>query len=144
MVTATLGVSDPELGTVARVGNNDYIFVYNAGNSQISTGFAATVSGVSGYSVTVSSVAALGDIPVGLCVHNTMATATYGWLLKRGFCQFAATANSGTVIGQQLVLGDDGTMGTKTISTGFIGNAWGKVMVSGASGASCSGYFAIP
>lgn len=142
-VTATLGPNDPQVGQTAREGNAEYIFVYNAGNSQISPGYGAVCSGVSGYSVTVSSVAANNDVPIGVCVHATLTTATYGFLLKKGFCTFVAAANSGAVAGLPLIMGDDGTWATKSISTGAAGNTYGKVMVATASAGVGSAYFQI-
>ena len=143
MVTATLGINDPEVGAVRRDGDEEYIFVYNAGNSQINPGYGAIVSAVTGYSVTLSSVSGNGDFPIGICRHATLTTGTYGWLMKKGFTNFKATADSAAVAGNQLVMGDDGVWGTKTISTGYIGNTFGKVMIATASAGTGVGYFAI-
>lgn len=146
MVTGSLGVNDPEVGTIVRAGDEEYIFVYNAGNSQISPGYLAVVSAVTGYSVTVSSVAASGDIPVGVCVHATLTTGTYGYLLKKGFCNFKATADSGVVAGARLIPGDDGVWGSPT-TTSNVSNtqnsAYGKCMVATASAGTGVGYFSI-
>ena len=93
MVTATLGANDPEPGYRATVGDEDYVFVYNAGNSQISPTYGAVLSAVSGYSVTVSSVTSV-DFLIGVCKHATLTTATYGWLMTRGFCQVELSTNN--------------------------------------------------
>lgn len=139
-VTATLGVNDPEVGTIIRAGNAEYVFVYNVGNSQISPGFGATLSGVSGYSVSVSSVAET-DTLVGICVNTTLTTATYGWLLRRGFGPGVAAVDSGVSTGAILTTAADGKVSQKTISTGFCGPILGKAMTSAASNASFAAYW---
>ena len=134
MVTATLGVNDPEVGTVVQEGDEEYIFVYNAGNSQISVGQGATVSAVTGYSVTVSSTTMI-DEPVGVCKHATLTTGTYGWLMKKGFGPAVAPTSSGLAAGQLLVLGGDGVWAVKSISTDAPAAVYGKVMqATGSAG----------
>jgi hypothetical protein len=106
--TTSLGVNDPEPGYRLSVGDEDYVFVYNAGNSTISQGHGAVFSGVTGYSVTVSSVTST-DFLVGVCKHTNIATATYGWLVTRGFVAVEMGSASATVsTGGLLELGDDG------------------------------------
>lgn len=145
MVTATLGANDPEVGTIVRSGDEEYILVYNAGNSQISKGYGAVCSAVTGYSVTVSSLTGI-DYPIGLCVHATLTTGTYGYLMKRGFGIFKSTPDSGTTAGDRIILGTDGVWGAASVASNVSntgGNVFGKVMVGGASGVTCTGYFAI-
>lgn len=117
-VTATLGKNDPELGTRASFGGNEYLFVYNAGNSQISVGRAATLSGVTGYSVTVSTTIN-ADHVVGVCYHATLTTGTYGWLLTRGI---------GTVITSTSV-----ALVTGTVATVQADGYWDNLVISGVT-----------
>jgi hypothetical protein len=142
MVTATLGANDPEVGTLAEVGDEKYLFVYNAGNSQISPGYGATVSGVTGYSVTVSSVTMIDEL-VGVCKHSTLTTGTYGWLMVRGFGTAKMPANSGCAAGQLLTVGADGVFAVKSISTDAPGAVYGKVMVATASAGVAEAFFKI-
>lgn len=142
MVTATLGANDPEVGTVVEEGDEKYIFVYNAGNSQISVGNGATMSGVTGYSVTVSSVTA-ADLFVGVCKHATLTTGTYGWLLTRGFSQVQLGANDSCTTGGVLTVGVDGTFALKSQSTGHQSPVIAKAMTGAASGTSCHAFVRI-
>lgn len=147
MVTATLGTNDPEVGTVSREGDEKYIFVYNAGNSQISVGQGAVVSAVTGYSVTVSSVTHT-DYAVGVCKHATLTTGTYGWLLQRGFGKAAAHVNGPALAaGDALTLGADGVWQSRLASTAYsqvIAPAvFGKVMTTTASAGVADAYFNI-
>jgi hypothetical protein len=135
-VTASLGPNDPEPGYRQTVGDEDYVFVYNAGTTQISPGLGAVLSAVTGYSVTVSSTTSV-DFLVGVCKHATLTTATYGWLVTRGFTSVEMGGTSGTVAAGGLIeLGDDGEFYPVSNTTGN-GPVVGKAMeaiVSAASG----------
>lgn len=137
-VSAVTATNSVELGTRVSVGGNDYVYVYNAGNSQISKGFGATVSGTTGYSVTVSAVTML-DFAVGVCKNATLTTGTYGWLLTRGFSTFVAGASDSFTTGDVLALAVDGVFALKTISTGYVSPIVGKAVQGAASGTS-TGY----
>lgn len=106
-VSAVTAVPSVELGARCTVAGNEYIYVYNDGNSQISQGLMgrnpATLS--SGYSVTVTNAAsALGGMFVVGVAHNaTLTTGTYGWLMTRGVCYAvpdasAISLNSGALV----------------------------------------------
>jgi len=138
MVTKTLGVNDPEVGTRLRYGDEDYVFVYNAGNSQISPGYGAILSAVTGYSVTVSSTTSV-DLCVGVVKHATLTTETYGWLLTKGFGKVVDQVGNGIAAGNLVILAADGTVVAKTISTGFVGPVLGKTMgaIASASSGDC-------
>lgn len=142
LVTASLGANDPQPGDICETGDEKYVFVYNNGNSQISVGYGATVSGVTGYSVTVSSTTML-DHAVGVVKHATLTTGTYGWLLVRGFGPAKAPANSGIAAGQLLVLGADGVWGVKSISTDAPAEVVGKCVVATASAGVADAFFRI-
>ena len=72
--TTTLGVNDPELGARCVVDELDYLFVYNAGGEQVGVGQPCTLSGVTGFSITVSTTT-LTDMAIGVRQHSTMVTA---------------------------------------------------------------------
>ena len=142
-VSAVTLTNTVDLGTRATDGGNEYIYVYNAGNSQISKGHAAILSAATGYSVTVSSITMV-DFALGMVKHSTMATATYGWLLTKGFATFIAGANDSFAAGNPISLGIDGAFVYKTISTGFVSPAIGKAVQATASGVSAGyGYFSF-
>jgi hypothetical protein len=134
-VTATRGSNDPEVGTRTCEGDEEYIFVYNAGNSDIPPTYGATVSAVTGYSVTISSITSV-DWLIGVCKHTTLTTGTYGWLMTRGFAAVEMEADNSAAAGQILALAADGEFALKSNSTGYPTPACGKTTEAIASGAS--------
>lgn len=140
MVTATLGDNDPEVGTTRESGGVRYRFVYNNGTSQISPGYGATVSGLVGYSCTVSTTTGT-DFLVGVCRHATLTTGTYGWLATKGFVPVQMGAGDSCAAGGLLTPAVDGAFANKTISTGYPGILVGKAMSAIAS--NTSGYALI-
>lgn len=140
--TTSLGINDPQVGDVARIGDENYLFVYNAGNSNILVGDGVIVSAVSGYSVTVSSTTSV-DMLVGVCKHGTISTAGYGYVCTRGFTQVNMGANLSAAAGAGLILAADGKFTYKTISTGYVAPVQVKAMEAIASGASGTAYIAV-
>ena len=139
-VTATRGTNDPEVGTVIRSGDEEYIYCYNVGSSTINPGHGVIVSAVTGYSVTVSSVTAV-DFFVAVCKHAAVPTGSYGWLVTKGFCAVEMGADNSAAAGQVLCAGVDGTWALKTTTTGLNGaydaqHTQAKAMEAIASGAS--------
>lgn len=140
--TTSLGPNDPEVGTVCRAGDENYVFVYNAGNSQINPTYGAVMSAVTGYSVTVSSTTSV-DFLVGVCKNSTIATGEYGWLMTKGFCVVEMEADNSCAAGQLLALAEDGEFALKSASTAYPTPAVGKAMEAIASGASGSAYISV-
>ncbi|UCG54704.1 MAG: hypothetical protein JSV32_00340 [Dehalococcoidia bacterium] len=141
--TATLGVNDPELGTRMVVDELEYLFVYNAGGEQIGVGQPCVLSGVTGYSVTVSSVTGT-DMAIGCRQNSTMPTATYGWIATRGIGTVEMGSNNSCVTGELLEVGTEGFAlrgNVETNVTAFPTPAAGKALESLASGASGIAYF---
>jgi hypothetical protein len=142
-----MGTNDAEVGTVCRVGDEEYIKVYNTGaDRQISKGLGATCSLVTGYSVTVSSVS--NDVFVGVVKHSTLTTGTYGWLVRKGFVSVNLGADGSCAAGAPLMAGVDGVFQgsvstTFTSAHLFTGNTYAKAMEAIASGASGSAYISI-
>lgn len=113
----------------------EYVYVYNGGNSQISQGQAAVVSGLSGFTVTVSSVTG-NDLAIGIARNATINTAAYGWLMVEGFSGFSAATDDSFVTGDCLAIAASGNFAHKTQATGaFAANVVGKCILSVASGA---------
>jgi hypothetical protein len=136
-----LGANEPKVGDLAVSGINEYIFVYNAGNEVIPAGAAGVLSGVSGYSVTATSVAG-ADIGVGVAVVS-METGYYGYLQRRGFAQVEMDADASCVTGQVLNLHDDGGFQLVTTALANYAGVQAKAMISIASGASGTAYIAF-
>jgi len=138
-VTATPSV---DVGLERRVGDECYVYVYNAGNSEIPPSYGAVCSAVSGYSVTISSTTSV-DLCMGVVKHTTLTTGTYGWLMVRGFAQVELGANNSAAAGQLLALAGDGTFALKSLSTGYATPALGKTMEAITSGASGTAYIRV-
>lgn len=142
MVTATRGDNDPEVGTTRRVGDEEYIFVYNTGSSTVGVGYAATVSAVTGYSVTVSTTTSV-DFAVGVCKHVAIPTGSYGWLVTKGFTKVVMEADNSAAAGQLLAIAADGEFALKSNSTGYPTRAVGKTAEAIASGGSGMAYITL-
>jgi len=145
-VTATMGINDAEVGTVCRVGDEEYIKVYNTGTSSIGTGRGGVCSGVTGYSVTVSSTS--NDAFVGVCKHTAIPTLNYGWLVRKGFVSIQLQTDVSCAAGAKLIAGDDGgfqgsTPSTYTSAHLWQGNIYAKAMEAIASNVSGSAYVSI-
>lgn len=107
MVTTTLGKNDPELGTRWQTGGNEYLFVYNTGASSAPVGRAVVLSGVTGYSVTVSSTA-YADHVVGVVYHAAIPASSYGWVLTRGIGTIITSTSVALVTGTVATVQADG------------------------------------
>lgn len=134
-VTATPSV---ELGSTRQDGEDVYMYVYNAGNSEIPPSYGCTLSAVSGYSVTLSSLTNV-DL-FGHCKNSTFTTGTYGWILRRGFAEVEMGANNSAAAGVLLCPGADGTYAHASQTTLPFGKIVGKAMAAIASAASGSAY----
>lgn len=135
MVTASLGSKDPQLGSRVNVAGNEYVFVYNSGNSEIQTGYAAVANSYTDYSCTVSSTGQI-DRVLGVVKHATLTTGTYGWLLTRGFGSLVV---SSTVAANDYVaIGANGKVITAVTFPGFA-----KVASAAVTGASTAAYIAV-
>jgi len=138
-VTATNSV---EVGTRRREGDEEYVYVYNDGNSEIPPSYGAVISAVSGYSVTISSITSV-DFLAGVCKHATLTTGTYGWLVTKGFVQVEMEANNSCTAGQILALAADGEFALKSNSTGYPTPAVGKSMEAIASAGSGTAFISV-
>lgn len=140
--TNSLGPNDPKVGDVASIGNDNYLFVYNAGSSTANVGDGVILSAVSGYSVTVSSTTSV-DLLVGVVKHTALATGYYGYVCTRGFVNVNMGANLSAAAGAGLILAADGKFTAKTCATGYAGPIQAKAMVAIASGASGTAFVSV-
>jgi len=67
-----------QLGDRLFQGGNEYVYLYNSSNSQISQGLGVILTATSGYSVTASSITGV-DNCAGYNANATAATADYFW-----------------------------------------------------------------
>lgn len=137
-VSAVTASPSVEVGMERTVGDERYCYVYNAGNSQIPPSYGCTLSAVTGYSVTVSSLTNV-DL-FGVVKHTTLTTGTYGWVMKKGFAAVEMGANNSAAAGVLLCPGADGTFAHATQTTLPFGMIVGKAMEAMASGASGQAY----
>lgn len=137
--TNSLGPNDPKVGDLMMSGNEMYRFVYNGGGSQISTGQGCIMTGVSGFSVTVSSTTSV-DLLVGICKHATIAAGYYGYVVVNGITPVVLSANVSATAGKLLILAADGNFVPKTISTDFVSPGLVKTLDAIATGASGNAY----
>lgn len=100
------------LGQKTMRSGNEYIYVYNGGNSAIATGQYAVLqssggSYTSGYTCTITSVSQANNM-VGVA-QNTISTAYYGWLMTRGVSLIAPDSGAISIAaGNFLMQGTDG------------------------------------
>lgn len=135
-----------QLGTKVQYAGEDYVYVFNAGGASASVGNGMVMSGVTGYSVTVSSTSQ-SDICFGVVKHATFTTACYGWLLTRGFAPYQNGMAATATTSDMLCLAVNGAFAAQIVSggTGFLrelGGTCGKSVSGCASGVSVgvSGY----
>jgi hypothetical protein len=138
-VSQTTLTNSVELGTRRTENGNEYIYVYNNGGASITSGYGVCVSGLSGYSVTVSSVTQVNHF-VGVAAY-TFATATYGWVICRGWAQIVMGANNSAAVSDPIRAGTDGRFAVNSIATGYIDIPCGFSAEAIASGASGKIYF---
>jgi len=140
-VSAVTATNTVELGTRRTVSGNEYVYVYNDGGSDINPGYAAVpAAGTTSYSCTVSATTS-ADIVFGVCKHTTLTTATYGWLLTRGYVNIETNAASGTVTtGTLIEVGANGDFSPVSNTTGNLSPAVGKALDTIVTGASGSAY----
>lgn len=121
-VTATPSV---EIGARRVFNGEEYVYFCNAMASAATQGIAMTISGLSGYSLTRSSLAG-ADIAVCFVKHADVPAASYAWGLTRGLVQahFSSTMTTGVLVS----IGLDGIVQTYTTATSFDPGILGKVI----------------
>jgi hypothetical protein len=110
-VTASPSVS-PGARTIDA--GNEYLYVYNGGNTQVSVGQGVFISPSdynSGFTGAVSNAASQsgGERLMGVVHHATLTTGTYGWVVTKGLSYIALDASQVSMnAGAILVPGVDG------------------------------------
>jgi hypothetical protein len=138
-VTATPGSKDGEIGYRKFEGGKEYVRVYNDCNSTIPPGYGVVLqSGVSGYSITLSSVTS-ADLMVGVSANTSMPTGNYGWVVTKGITPIQMGV-SGVAAGTLAELGANGLFTTVSNTTGNIAPATVKALAAIASSVSGSAY----
>lgn len=84
-ISAVTLTNSVQLGSVRMENGEEYLYVYNDGGASAAVNFAVVPqSGSSGFSVTVTSVTGV-DFPLGFVKHATFVTASYAWVLSKGY-----------------------------------------------------------
>ncbi len=110
-ISAVTATNSVDLGSRRVHKGESYVYAYNAGASQVSPSYGVKlVTGASGYSVAVTSLTDTAHPCVGVVKHVTLTTATYGWVMTKGFLNLENDADS-TITGDYvaLALSKDGT-----------------------------------
>ena len=110
-VSAVTATNSVELGERRWSDGIEYVYCYNAGGEDIPAPGGCTVSAVTGYSVTVSSVSG-ENLLAGVNLHNTLTTGQYGWIGLGGQANVSGNTQTLIAIGTPLQMGDDGTFST--------------------------------
>lgn len=122
-VSAVTATNSVELGARRYSDGIEYVYVYNAGGEEIGPLQGCTVSAVSGYSVTVSSVCGANRL-AGVPINATLTTATYGWVAQQGHTNVSGNTQTLVGLGSYLQLGDNGTFSTAAVDVcGFAASA---------------------
>lgn len=143
-VTDVSSTPKVDVGTQRVEGLNHYIYVYNDGGADITTGLGAVLqSGATGASVTVSSVTS-ADFLMGVAV-NTLTTGTYGYLLARGIgtVQMKAGASATVAAGGLIEVAANGFFAPVSNTTGNAAPACGKALAAITSGTSGSAFISV-
>lgn len=91
----------------------EYVFVHNAGASDATPGLAMVMSGLSGYSLTISSISG-AHLPICVVKHATIVAGGFGWGLVRGISQIQTASTMAT--GAFGYLSEAGTFATFSVS----------------------------
>lgn len=131
-VSAVTATNTVELGTRKFEGKCEWVYVYNAGNSQIPPRYLVTLSGGTGYSGTVSTVADPYSRVCGVVVNATLTTGTYGWIAKDGVVDLISSGSTAIVAGYPIIPGLDGKADAATGGTGTtgVGFCFGKALTA--------------
>ena len=143
-VTATPGPNDGELGFRRWKNGKEYLRVYNDCNSTIPPGYGVVLqSGVSGYSITLSSVTS-ADLICGVSQSTSMPTGNYGWVVTKGITAIEMGATSASVAAGALCeLGANGLFVTVSNTTGNKAPSVVKALAAIVSNASGSAYVSV-
>lgn len=120
-VSQVTAVPSVEIGSRRIHKGEEYVYCFNAGGAQASTGLGVKfITGASGYSIAQTSVTDVFNPCVGVVKHSTMAAADYGWVMVKGFATVKLVSAS-TADYKQIALGAAGSFieasGTTTLGT---------------------------
>lgn len=125
-----------DLGEERYDSQKHWVYAHNAGNSAVAPGyFVVPIVAGSGYSFTVTATTQ-ADLPIGVVVNATAATADYCFLQTKGNCNLEAHADASFASGDLGMVAADGTVVKASAITDIIGPVVAKALSAVASGAS--------
>jgi hypothetical protein len=134
-VSATTATPSIQLGMTRVYEGEVYEYVHAA--KECPVGYGTVYSGTSGKTV-VCTGSVSGEYCAGWVKHATIASGSYGWILKKGVVDAKnAKAGSAPVINEPAYLGSDGGFcNERVVVTNAVlgGHVIGKVLSAGASG----------
>lgn len=130
-------VPDVQLGTRRLENGEEYVYCYNNTGSSATQGCLMIASGgVSGFSFTRSSTAAI-DIPMVGVKHVTVPAGEYFWGLVRGTMYILSATISA---GNPIAIGADGVCQSHLAATFATGTAIGKMLAAGSGATNSLAY----
>lgn len=130
VTTDSAALGHRKLGDRLVVDGEEYVFVHNAMSSAATQGVALTISAVSGYSLTRSTLAG-ADIVIGFNKHQEIPAGGYAWAMTRGLV--APNNVSAICAGVLIAVGLNGVVQTYATATSFDPGILGKMVVSSVS-----------
>jgi hypothetical protein len=129
-VSAVTAKPSVDLGTERWQGGKKYVYMYNASTSTALVKLGVTYSGMSGYSMTQSSIA--GEGCAGVVYNAQIGPTEYGWVCVRGHVPVTSLGEAATVKGCGLTIGAYGAFAASTGASGIIvGYATGETATAG-------------
>lgn len=134
-VSQTTATPSVQLGTIRFFDGEYYEYVHAA--KELPVGYGCAYSGTSGHTVVTTGVVS-GEHCAGWVKHATVASGSYGWILKKGVVDAKnAKASSAPVINEPAYFGTDGGFFNERVAaTDSVahGHVIGKILSAGASG----------
>lgn len=131
-VSSVTATPSTELGSEREESGKRYVYIYNGGAAEIHSKAPVTILTAAASPFTCSVSTTAGHMCMGVSVVS-IATASYGWILKRGLQTISvASGSSSLVVGPQQA-GGDGVVKTMVAGGAMIGQV-NTAIVSGNTG----------
>ena len=135
-VSAVTATNSVDLGTRRSENGDEYVYCYNNTGSSATQGAIMVSSGLSGFSFTRSSTAAL-DLPMVAVKNATVTAGYYFWGLTKGSVNvLSATINKGGII----QVGADGVVISAVVGSFSTGPVIGKMLEAGSGSTASLAY----
>lgn len=127
------------LGQRREEGGYKYVYAYHADTTQVVPNMGVAPA-TAGSSTSFMYTTNPGELCVGIVKHTTFTTATYGWLLVKGYVATFTAATPGTVaVGDCIMISTNGVFNAGVSVTS--GNICGQAFAATGTGGAFSGHF---